>query len=83
MDKLPEKWCIKITNDNLSYLKSLKNKELHFSHNYNYSIGAYYSAIKYCDGSYAGWNIFPGFTEITLEEFKKFITNKIIIWKNK
>ena len=69
---LPKKWCLKITKENLDFCKSLENNELKFHKNYTYSIGVYYSPIpnKNCNGFI---NIPKNYTEITFEQFKKYV----------
>ena len=69
---LPKKWCLKITKENLDFCKSLENNELKFHKNYQYSIGGYYSPIpnKGCNGFI---NIPKNYTEITFEQFKKYV----------
>ena len=80
---LPEKWCIKITSENLSFCKSLKNKELGFREGYNYIIGGYYSSIASSEGNF-GFIIIPnGYKEITFEQFKKYVLNQNNMENNK
>ena len=75
---LPEKWCLKITKENLDFCKSLENNELKFHKNYPYSIGGYYSPIpnKDCNGFI---NIPENYTEITFEQFKKYVLKEEIV----
>lgn len=75
---LPKKWCLKITKENLDFCKSLENNELKFHKNYTYSIGAYYSPIpnKDCNGFI---NIPKNYTEITFEQFKKYVLKEEIV----
>ena len=75
---LPEKLCIKITKENLDFCKSLENNELKFHKNYPYSIGGYYSPIpnKDCNGFI---NIPKNYTEITFEQFKKYVLKEEIV----
>ena len=75
---LPKKWCLKITKENLDFCKSLENNELKFHKNYSYSIGGYYSPIpnKNCNGFI---NIPKNYTEITFEQFKKYVLKEEII----
>ena len=75
---LPEKWCLKITKENLDFCKSLENNELKFHKNYPYSIGGYYSPIpnKDCNGFI---NIPKNYTEITFEQFKKYVLKEEIV----
>ena len=75
---LPEKWCLKITKENLDFCKSLENNELKFHKNYSYSIGGYYSPIpnKDCNGFI---NIPKNYTEITFEQFKKYVLKEEIV----
>lgn len=70
---LPEKWCLKITKENLDFCKSLENNELHYKKNYNYYINGYYSAIRSDSGNYGFSGIPITHTEITFEQFKKYV----------
>lgn len=69
---LPEKWCIKVTNENLEFCKNLKNCELHFQYQYTYVIGGFYGPERGDTGSY-GTVDSGGRTEITFEQFKKYV----------
>lgn len=70
---LPEKWCLKITNENIDFCRSLKNKELGMQENYFYFIGGYYSSITTPSGLNGFINIPNNYTEITFEQFKKYV----------
>lgn len=70
---LPEKWCLKITKENLDFCKSLENNELHYKKNYNYYVNGYYSAIRSDSGLYGFSSIPITHTEITFEQFKKYV----------
>lgn len=62
---LPEKWCIKVTEENESFLKETDG--VLFPKGYNYTIGGYYSHLL-------GRIVIPGdYTEISLEQFKKYV----------
>lgn len=69
---LPKKWCLKVTEDNIAFCKELKNQELGFPFNYDYTINSYYSPIK-DNFSYKGALTINNRTEITFEQFKKWI----------
>jgi len=75
MEKLPENWCIKITEENRDDVKSwFENKSGLCSLNeYGFSIGYYYSNVK---GIIAGSNPSPELTKITYEQFKQNIMYK-------
>jgi hypothetical protein len=76
---LPEKWCLRITNENLNFCKSLENNELHYKKNYNYCVNGYYSAIKSDSGNYGFSGIPQGFVQITFEQFKKYVLKEEIM----
>lgn len=69
---LPEEWCLKITEENINFCKSLENNELGFVKDYNYVLNGYYSPIKDKDG-YLGSFYNKNRIEITLYEFKKYV----------
>ena len=69
---LPEMWCLKITKDNREFCRSLKNNELGFQKNYTYHLGGYYSSISK-EGCNGFANIPTGYSEITFEQFKKYV----------
>ena len=75
---LPEKWCLKITKENLDFCKSLENNELHYPKNYSYYIGGYYSTIL-SNGCYGFTGIPTNFQEITFDQFKKYILKEEVI----
>ena len=69
---LPEKWCLKITNENVNFCKSLKNKELGFGEKYPYTINGYYSPIRTSSDFLGTFNL-EDRVEITFEQFKKYV----------
>jgi hypothetical protein len=73
MTKLPEKWCIKITDENRDIVKSWFKENVSVADEYFFSVGAYYHNRDYSIGSST---IHPGFTEITFEQFKQNIMSK-------
>ena len=70
---LPEKWCVKITKDNIDKAKQLKNKELGFPFNYDYSIGGYYTPFKNSIGCYGLINVASELKEISWERFGIYV----------
>lgn len=77
---LPEKWCIKITAENRSFCQKLKNKELGFSEDYNYTVGAYYGPIENVRGNLGSIRI-EDRTEITFEQFKQYVLKEPIMYQ--
>lgn len=63
---LPEKWCIKISKENIGICQ--KHNVLNKYYNYDYTIGAYYG--NKMGGDY---KIPENTTEITFEQFKKYV----------
>lgn len=62
---LTEKWCIKVTAENKSFLQT--TNDILFEKNYDYTIGGYYS-------HYRGYLCLPeDHIEITLDQFKKYV----------
>ncbi len=72
LTSLPEKWCLKITKDNLDFCKSLKNNELGYNLDYKYTIDCYYSPIKTRSGFSGSINL-EDRIEITFEQFKRWV----------
>lgn len=68
---LPEKWCIRATEKNVHILKQTTHCNKHL--NYNYTIGGYYGT------KFGGNSVVPnGYTEITFEQFKKYVLKETI-----
>lgn len=57
---LPEKWCVEV------------NQEIRFKFNYYFAEG-YHHSIQINDTNKWSYNIKEGFTEITFEQFKKYV----------
>jgi hypothetical protein len=62
---LPEKWCVKVTKDNIKYFKSLPN----YTH---LNLGTY-TSITSIDNGWDTINLRKDYQEITFEQFKKYI----------
>ena len=79
---LPEKWCLKITNENFNFCKDLRNNELGFHKNYIYTVNGYYTSVKN-HGCFGFCNIPIGYTEITFDQFKKYVLKETVDNKSK
>lgn len=64
---LPERWCIKLTKDNIKLLSKWRGND------YLYKIELY--GYVHCDKNWQP-TIYNGYTEITFEQFKKYVLNK-------
>jgi hypothetical protein len=73
MTKLPENWCIQITDENRDIVKSWFKENTAVANEYFFSVGAYYHYKTHSIGSSV---IYSGFTEITYEQFKQNIMAK-------
>lgn len=78
LDKLPEKWCIRWGNKTnfeiiQKYLNTINPRNLNYTHESIHS-----GAVVTFENNYIGnVKIIPNeYTEITFEEFKKFVLNK-------
>ena len=68
---LPEKWAVK--NNGYEELSNYANKYGAYPP-YTNSEDSYFNFPVY-DGKTTSWRIFPGYTEITFEQFKKYVLN--------
>lgn len=82
MEKLPEKWCIKITRENLEFCQKLQEKELGFEQGYDYTIGSYYGPMADRNG-WKGSSNTANRTEITFEQFKRLVLGETEQYKLK
>jgi len=73
MEKLPENWCIKITNENRDTVKSwfINHSGISDITHYDFSIDCYYHSKS--DRSTGSIFIHPGFKEITFKQFKQYV----------
>ncbi len=74
---LPSKWCIKVNDDNRSILDRYRSKLLNV--NLTYSLKCWLLSDSNYDNSYISYNTdqtLEGYTEITFEEFNKWVLNK-------
>lgn len=76
---LPEKWCIKATEENINILDEWRQKQIDYTPGYLFSVGDYLVSKHHRDNSYVNWNRnrmhidFPEYTEITFDQFKKYV----------
>jgi len=88
---LPEKWCIRITKENLKVVGSYFDKQCGYDYNTyvdKFWIDRYFhsknmdrqdilvKSLKRYNASFADSNIRNGFIEITFEQFKKYVLKK-------
>lgn len=80
--KLPEKWCIKITEDNRKKVQDWFESNTNISNSYGFSECMYYHFPEY-RSHYASSGIAKGYTEITFDQLLKHVVkmenNKKII----
>jgi hypothetical protein len=76
---LPEKWCL-FTSENVDILNKylVDNKANYKNYNINWNIhsGLYFHSESHGAGGHSSNHIYKGFTEITFEQFEKYVLNK-------
>ena len=74
---LPERWCIKVTEENRFILHDWLISKLDFNASFT-PIKGWVISSRY-DGSYQNWNMRKpptGYTEITIDQFKQYVLNQ-------
>jgi hypothetical protein len=76
---LPERWCLKISTNNIKELESWRIKQPNVSRSYACEVGSWLVS-RWNDNTYLSYSYSkPGlYTEITIDEFRKYTTKKSI-----
>lgn len=74
---LPEKWCVKITNENKKVLDSWRRKQIRFNYLNNTSFLGWLVSDTWIDNTYCSFAknlpLAGVYKEITFEQFKKYV----------